>query len=113
MSTRARKATLHRSSSVEQNRTSASWTHDSHNFSHLRGPNPSYADRPDVHSNPLGQIKSTGPATANPDELVEDSSGSRTPTDERATTPTPGGQVSRAAQADTSASTDKARTEEL
>ncbi|KAI0360896.1 hypothetical protein OH77DRAFT_1446130 [Trametes cingulata] len=107
MSARAREASLHRSSSFEHNRTTGSWKHDPHNFSHMHGPNPSYADHPDVDGNPLGQIRSTGPAHANPDELVEDSSGVRTPTDERATTPTPDGQARKVMQAECSSSVEE------
>ncbi|KAL1945979.1 hypothetical protein VTO73DRAFT_1981 [Trametes versicolor] len=90
MSTRVREPNLKRTSSFQENRTSASWNRDPSNFSHVRGPNPTYDEHPDVDGNPLGHIRSTGPSTANPDSLIEDTSGAKTPMDDRATTPIPG-----------------------
>ncbi|EIW62845.1 uncharacterized protein TRAVEDRAFT_43168 [Trametes versicolor FP-101664 SS1] len=90
MSNRVREPSLKRTSSSQENRTSASWNRDPSNFSHLRGLNPTYDEHPDVDGNPLGHIRSTGPSTADPDSLIEDTSGAKTPTHDRATTPIPG-----------------------
>ncbi|KAI0633766.1 hypothetical protein C8Q77DRAFT_1057716 [Trametes polyzona] len=95
---------LKRSSSFQENRTSGSWKRDLNNFSHLRGPNPTLDERSNVDRNPLGHIRSTGPDTADPDSLVEDTSDPTTPTDERAITPTKGG---RGTQADNTRSGDQ------
>ncbi|KAI0326569.1 hypothetical protein GY45DRAFT_1328720 [Cubamyces sp. BRFM 1775] len=87
MAARIRELGMNRTSSYQKDRTSGSHNHDLNNFSHLRGPNPSYADHPDVDGNPFGHVRSIGPTSANAESEPATDPAS-TPTEEDATTPT-------------------------
>ncbi|KAI0766826.1 hypothetical protein BD413DRAFT_480321, partial [Trametes elegans] len=62
-----RETKLNRATSFQRNRTSGLWTNNPSNFFHLCGPNPSYKDH---HRNPLGHVRSMGPATTDVGEEI-------------------------------------------
>ncbi|KAH9894856.1 hypothetical protein C8Q73DRAFT_474213 [Cubamyces lactineus] len=90
MAARIRELSMNRTSSYQQDRTSSSHSRDLNKFSHIQGPNPSYADHPDVDGNPLGHVRSTGPTSttaATEPESQSTADPARAPTEEGVTTP--------------------------